>query len=196
VRASRELPDTDVSILIVDAVEGIFEMDKLVAKKIGEAGKAVIIAVNKWDLLDDSDAMRHEYLKYVRSHFVKLSWADIVFVSALKGHGLSELLEAVLNALAMYHKRVPQKVLREVLFEEITLHPPPVMKNNPLKFYDMRQVSTCPPTFKLWINLKKGLHFSYRGFIENTIRGHFGFRGTFINVIYEEKKRRDRSSMR
>lgn len=193
VRTSKQLPDTDVSILIVDAMEGIFEMDKLVAKRIGEAGKAVVVCVNKWDLAEDSVEMREEYKKYVRQHFTKLRWAQIIFTSALKGEGVNELLEAVVNSWNMYNKRVPQSALREVLFEEIALHPPPVMKNNPLKFYDVRQICARPPTFKLWINLRKAVHFSYRGFIENTIRDHFGFEGTFINLIFEEKGRKSRS---
>ncbi len=193
VRTSKQLPDTDVSILIVDAMEGIFEMDKLVAKRIGEAGKAVVVCVNKWDLVEDSVEMREDYKKYVKQHFTKLRWAQIIFISALEVKGINDLLEAVVNAWNMYNKRVSQNALREVLFEEIALHPPPVIKNNPLKFYDVRQICARPPTFKLWINLKKSVHFSYRGFIENTIRDHFGFEGTFINLIFEEKGRKSRS---
>lgn len=189
VRTSRRLPDTDVSILIVDAPEGIFEMDKLVAKKIGEAGKAVVVAVNKWDLVEDTEESRADYLDYVRDHFNKLSWANVLFISALKNAGLDELLESVVLAFEQHQKRVDNDVFREVLTEEIMLHPPPVMKNNPLKIFDMRQVAIRPPTFKLWINRRRSMHFSYKGFIENTIRSHFGFEGTIIRLIYEERRR-------
>jgi len=192
VRTSRRLPETDVSILIVDAVDGIYEMDKLVAKRIGEEGKAVVVAVNKWDLADDTPEMRDGYINYVYKNFTKLGWADVVLISALKHEGLDELLGAVVHAWDQYHRRVPNDVLCEVLFEEVTLHPPPVMKNNPLKIFDVRQVAICPPTIKIWINLKKSLHFSYRGFIENTIRSHFSFKGTFLNFIFEERKRKGR----
>ncbi len=189
-RTSNRLPDTDVSILLIDAIDGIYEMDKLVAKKIADAGKAVVVAVNKWDLVEDGDEERKKYLKYVRRLFNKLSWANVVFISALKNRGVDELLGAVKNAWRQYHKRVADDVLKEVLFEEISLKPPPVIKNNPLKFYNVRQVAIRPPTIKIWISLKKALHFSYKGFIENVIRQHFGYDGTIVNIIYEEQKKK------
>lgn len=191
-RTSNRLPDTDVSILMIDALDGIYEMDKLVAKKIADAGKAVVVAVNKWDLVVDDENERRKYLRYVYKLFNRLTWANVVFISALKSKGIDELLDGVKDAWRQYHKRVPDETLKEVLFEEIALKPPPVIKNNPLRFYNVRQVAIRPPTFKIWISLKKALHFSYKGFIENIIRQHFGFHGTIINIIYEERKKKPR----
>lgn len=190
VRTEKKLPQVDVTVLVIDAVEGIYEMDKLVAKKIGEEGKAVVVAVNKWDLAEDHPEVRAEYMKYVNTHLKKITWAEIVFMSALKRFGLDELMNAIVSAWDEYHRKVDNATLLEVLTEEITLHPAPVMKNNPLRIYDVRQVAICPPTFKFWVNLKKSVHFSYRGFLENAIREHFGLRGTFIKLIFQEKKKR------
>jgi GTPase len=213
IRAEKSLRHSEVALLTVDASEGVIEQDKRVASKIAEMHRAVVIAVNKTDLLvppeDEEDtpamvrrgktraprvlspdaAMRQAHLRYVRGELDQLSWAEVVYTSATTGEGLDELLAAASRARENFHCRLDNTALRTVLREAITLNPPPVVKNRELRFYDFRQIGNCPPAFLIEVNDKLTMRGAYLRFLENTMRKHFPLLGTHIElVIYAKKK--------
>jgi len=192
IRAEQGLRTGEVALLTLDAAEGIVEQDKRVAAKIAEFARAVVIVVNKSDLLEEGDAMRRLYESYVRGELGKLGWAEVVFTSAAKSRGLPRLLEAAGRARENFHRRIDNHALRLALEEGIALNPPPVVKNRELRFFDFRQIGNCPPTFLIEVNDKKLMRLSYRRFLYNTIRKHFDFSGTHIEVVYYAKKRKRR----
>lgn len=229
VRAERGLKGGEVALLTLDAEAGIMEQDKRVASKIEELGRAVVIVVNKADLIklpeteseqlekkygssgmDDPFAagrkkaaprtsanqpaaavLQEIYLEYVREQLGRLRWTEVVFTSAVNNSGLDELLAAAARARENFHRRIDNKALQAVLKEAITLNPPPVVKNQELRFYDFRQIGNCPPAFLVEVNNKLVMRQAYRRFIERRIRRHFDFTGTHIElVIYEKRKRK------
>jgi GTP-binding protein len=136
--------------------------------------------------------MRRLYEDYVRGELGKLGWAEVVFTSASKLRGLPRLLEAAGRARENFHRRIDNHALRLALEEGIALNPPPVVKNRELRFFDFRQIGNCPPTFLIEVNDKKLMRLAYRRFLYNTIRKHFDFSGTHIEVVYYAKKRKRR----
>ncbi|MCH7471434.1 50S ribosome-binding GTPase [bacterium] len=190
IRAEKSLRGSEVALLTLDAGIGITEQDKRVAAKIAEAGRAIVIAVNKADLLPEEQAAQEAYLDYVRGALRKLHWADVVFTSATEGTGLDELLAAARRSHENFHRRIDNAALRDVLIEAVTLSPPPVVKNRELRFYDFRQIGNCPPTFLIEMNDKKIIRQAYQRFLENTIRKHFDFMGTHVLLVWYEKRKR------
>lgn len=190
IRAEKSLRSGEVALLIVDASVGVVEQDKRVASKIAEAGRSIVVVINKSDLLPDEDLARKAYEEYVRQELSRLNWADLVFTSALNATGLEEMLEAALRSRENFHRRLDNKALQIVLKEAITLNPPPIVKNRVLRFYDYRQIGNCPPTFLIELSEKRCIRQAYRRFIENTIRKHFDLAGTHIELVYYQKYKR------
>jgi len=194
IRAEKGMRSSEVALLTLDGAEGINEQDKRVAAKIEELSRAVVVVVNKSDLLTEGggppdEPLRLAHLDYVRGELGKLGWAEVVYVSALQGFGLDELLAATLRARENFHRRVDNAVLQAVLKEAIALSPPPVVKNRELRFYDFRQVGNCPPAFLVEINEKLLMRQAYRRYLENTLRKHFALAGTHIELVLYEKRR-------
>lgn len=192
IRAEQGLRTSEVALLTLDASEGVVEQDKRVAAKIAEFARAVVIVVNKSDLLEEGDAQRRAYEDYLRGELGKLGWAEVVFTSAAKIRGLPKLLSAAGRARENFHRRVDNHALKLILDEAITLSPPPVVKNRELRFYDFRQIGNCPPTFLIEVNDKKLMRQAYQRFLYNTIRKHFDFTGTHIEMVYYVRKRKRR----
>ena len=192
IRAERGLRQSEVALLTIDASVGIVEQDKRVAAKIAETARAVVIVVNKSDLLEEGDLQRRMYEDYLRDELAQLRWAEVVFTSALKEKGLKRMLEAAGRARESFHRRIDNKALQAVLEEAIALSPPPIVKNRELRFYDFRQIGNCPPTFLIEINDKRVMRQAYRRFLYNTIRKHFEFAGTHLEMVYYVKKRKRR----
>ena len=183
-RADAAVRTGEVCLLVLDAGRGVEEMDKRVARLIEEYGRAVVIVVNKWDLMKDGQAAREAYSDYVRRELAKLGWARTVFTSAVEATGLAELLEAVMSAQESFRRQLNPQALREVVDEETTLHPPPVVKNRNLLFHGVQQVRTGPPTFVFEVNNVKLLRTAYRNFLENTLRKYFPLEGTHIRLFF------------
>jgi len=192
-RAKDALRDSSVCVLVLDATTGVQEIDKKVAKNIEEKSKGVVIAVNKWDLFEDTHATREMMKTHVRNELRKLHFSEIVFISAKEKRGLDQLIKEVEIAEQNFSKKVDDSSLAEVIKEEMAINPPPVVKNKSLKVYSVRQVGTRPPKFLFSINSKLFLRKAYRNFLENTIRRHFAFNGTHIALLFMERKSRKSS---
>jgi len=195
-RADRAARMGEVCLLVLDAERGVEEMDKRVAKRIEDYGRGVVIALNKWDLFEDGEATRAAMSEHVFRELAKLTFAPLVFVSAIEATGLDELMDAILLAHANFQRKVNPQALREVIDEETTIYPPPVVKNRTLKFHQVRQVRSAPPTFAFDINDRVLLRQAYRNFLENTLRRHFELSGTHIRLRFNEVRSRAKARSR
>ncbi len=186
-KAKAAIDRATVCILLIDATEGVTEQDEKIAGIAHEAGKAVIIAINKWDVLEKETNTMSNYKKQVYEKLAYLSYAPIIFISALTGQRVQNLFEMINNADKQNNLRVPTGLLNDTLSEAVAITQPPSDKGRRLKIYYMTQVSTRPPTFVIFVNSKPLMHFSYVRYLENHLRKKFGFVGTPIHMIIREK---------
>lgn len=187
-RAMSAIERSDVVLFLIDGESGIRDQDKHVAGYAHEAGKAVIIVYNKWDAVEKDDATMARIEKDIRKEFIYLSYAPVAFVSALtkqRVHTLLPLIDEVHDYSTM---RVQTNVLNEVIMDAQLMTPPPTHNGRRLKIYYASQVAVAPPTFVLFVNEPELLHFSYKRFIENTLREAFGFTGTTLRILARERK--------
>ncbi len=187
IRTVAAIERSDVVIHVVDAVEGITEQDAKIAGIAHEAGKGIIIAVNKWDAVEKDSKTVNKFEKNVRSVLSFIPYAEIVFISALSGQRLPRLYELVNMVCANASMRIATGVLNEIMTEAVALQQPPSDKGKRLKLFYMTQVAVKPPTFVIFVNDKELMHFSYTRYIENQIREAFGFRGTPLKFIIRER---------
>jgi GTP-binding protein len=190
VRALRAIDRCDVALLIIDATQGIAEQDKKIAGYAHEAGKASVIVMNKWDLVDKDERTMNRYDKEVRDELLFMAYAPTIYVSALTRQRLPKILELVNFVAEKHATRVSTAVLNEVLNEATQLNPPPGDKGKRLKVLYGTQVQVKPPTFVLFVNEPELMHFSYRRYLENQIRKNFGFEGTPIHLIIRGRDER------
>lgn len=180
IRALRAVERCDVALAVLDAVDGVTEQDKKVVGYAHEQGKALIIVVNKWDLVEkDANTMRI-YEQDTRRELGFVEYAPIIFVSAITGQRLQELLEVTQYIANQHSLRISTGRLNEVLQEAIHLNQPPSDKGRALKIFYINQISVKPPVFALFMNAPELFHFSYRRYLENRLREAFGFHGTPI----------------
>lgn len=187
-RAMSAIERSDVALIVIDGEKGILEQDKHVAGYAHESGKGVIIVYNKWDTVEKDEQTMARITKEIRSEFVYLSYAPIVFVSALtkqRVHSLLPLIEEVANYNSL---RIQTNVLNEVILDAQLMTPPPTHNGKRLKIYYASQVAANPPTIVLFVNDPELLHFSYKRFIENKLREVFEFKGTPIHIMARERK--------
>ncbi len=177
----------DVCVLMIDALEGVTEQDTKIAGEAHEAGKGVIIAVNKWDEYEKENGTLERYTKEVYEKLPYLSYAPILFISAKTGQRVDKLFELINTVASQNALRVSTSVLNQVLNEAIAVVQPPTDKGRRLKLYYMTQASTKPPTFVVFVNDKKLFHFSYERYLVNQIRKEFGLTGTPVRIIAREK---------
>lgn len=182
-RAMRAIDRSDVVLMVLNAEEGIREYDKRIAGFAHEAGKGVIIVVNKWDTLEKDNHTMHEWEEDIRSSFQYLSYAPIVFVSAKTKQRLGQLPELIERVSMNQNLRVPSALLNDVIMDAIAINPTPTDKGRRLKIFYCTQVAVKPPTFIVFVNDEELMHFSYTRFLENQIRQAFDFEGTPIRVI-------------
>ncbi len=187
IRTVSAVERCDVCILVIDAAEGITEQDARIAGIAHEAGKGMIIAVNKWDAIEKNDKTVNEFTKKIRSTLSFMSYAEITFVSALTGQRLIKLYDLIDLVLENQTLRIATGVLNEILTEAVAMQQPPTDKGKRLKIFYMTQVGIKPPTFVMFVNDKKLMHFSYTRYIENQIWEAFGFRGTSLRFITRER---------
>jgi predicted GTPase len=180
-------PDFPTGAMILGK-EGIKEQDKHVVGYAHEAGKAIVIVVNKWDAVSKDTHTMSEFEKEIRKEFKFLNYAPIVFVSALKHERIETLFNAIKTCYESSTKRISTSVLNDVLLEAITRTPPLEFNGGILKVVYANQVATAPPQFVLFVNEPKYLHFSYQRFIENKLREAFGFEGTPIIIKCKSKR--------
>lgn len=187
-RALRAIERSDVVLVVIDAEEGIIEQDKRIAGLPHEAGRGVIIVVNKWDAIEKDEKTMNEFEKKIRNQFLFLDYAPIVFVSAKTKKRLHTLIPMIKLVSENHSLRVQTNVLNDVIMDAVVMNPTPTDKGKRLKIYYITQVSVKPPTFVLFVNDPELLHFSYERFLENRIRDAFGFLGTPIRIIPRARK--------
>ena len=183
-RALKAIDRSDVCLIVLNIEEGIIEMDKHIAGYAIEAGKAVVIVVNKWDKSEKDMSL---VTKEIRSHFQFIPYAPIVFTSALTKKRIHTVMPEVIKVYDNAHKQIKTSVLNEVIGEATTLNPAPFYKGKRLKIYYVNQVDTAPPKILFHVNDKTLIHFSYERYIENKIRESFDLEGTPIVLQFKNR---------
>ena len=181
----------DVCLLMIDANEGVTEQDTKIAGEAHEAGKGIIIVVNKWDEYEKENGTLEQYKKDVYNKLSYLSYAPILFISAKTGQRVNKLFEMINSVASQNALRVSTSVLNQVLNEAIAIVQPPTDKGRRLRIFYMTQASTKPPTFVVFVNDKELFHFSYERYLVNQIRKEFGLIGTPVRMIVREKDEKD-----
>lgn len=187
IKAMAAIDRADVAIILIDAIEGVTEQDEKIAGYAHEKGKAMIIAINKWDLIDKEEMTPAKYAKEVRKSFKFMLYAPIITLSALTGKRVEELFNVINKVHTANNFRVTTSVLNDIIMEAVAITPPPTDKGKRLKIYYATQVKTCPPTFVLFVNDKNLAHFSYIRHLENVFRKYFELEGTPINIVVRER---------
>ena len=188
IRALAAIERSDVVVSVIDAEEGIQQQDKHVAGFAYEANKAMVIVVNKWDLVKKSETAMVEFTKKIRDEFKFLDFASIVFLSAKNKSRINTLLPEIVKAYDSYQRRVSTSVLNDIIEDAQIINPTPSFNGGRLKIYFANQVAIKPPTFVLFCNDPSYMHFSYQRYLENRLRFSFDFEGTPIKIICRERK--------
>ncbi len=188
-RSLKAIDRADVVLLVLDAGQGTVEQDKKIGGYIQEAGKGLVIVVNKWDLVEAQDA-RNRFDRLVRTELDFLSYAVIHYVSANSGKGVLKILDHIDNVNQQQTRRIGTGNLNAWLSETMCLNPPPSVKGQEVKIYYVAQVSTKPPTFVFFVNKPEILHFSYKRYLERRLRESYGFEGTPLQLIFRQRSSR------
>ncbi|MCH4286660.1 MULTISPECIES: ribosome biogenesis GTPase Der [Bacillota] len=188
-RAMSAIERSDVVLVVIDGETGIREQDKHVAGYAHEAGKGVIIVYNKWDTVEKDEQTMNKITKEIRTQFLYLSYAPILFVSAKNKQRIQTILPEIDKVHDYSLMRIQTNVLNEVLMDAQLMTPPPTHNGKRLKIYYASQVAVAPPTFVLFVNEPELLHFSYQRFLENRLREAFSFEGTTLKIIARERNR-------
>lgn len=187
IRSLRAVDRSDVVLMVIDAIDGVTEQDKKIAGYAHEAGKGIVLVVNKWDLYDKDNTSTLRYTENLRRELVFMQYAPVVFVSAMtkqRIHRLPEVIHYVAEQNAM---RISTSVLNQVVEDAIAINPPPTEKGQRLKILYATQVKIKPPTFVIFVNEPEIMHFSYQRYLENKLREAFGFEGTPLQIIIRGK---------
>ena len=187
IRTVAAVDRADICIVLIDAVEGITDGDTRIAGIAHESGKGVIIAVNKWDLVEKNDKTMQEFTKQLKEKFAYMDYAEYLFISAETGQRIHKIYELVNMIHDNQVMRIKTGVLNEILARATAMKQPPSDKGKRLKLFYITQASIAPPTFVIFVNDRELMHFSYTRYIENQIRENFGFRGTPIRFIIRER---------
>jgi len=191
-RAYMAVDRADVCLMLIDATEGFTEQDSKVAGYAHEQGKATIIVVNKWDLIEKSGNTMKEYEDKLKQNFSFMSYAPFLFISAKTGQRVQKLFEEIQTVYAQNAMRISTGMLNDVLAYATTRVQPPSDKGRRLKIYYITQSSTKPPTFVIFVNRADLFHFSYQRYLENQIRGAFGLTGTPVRFVVRERAKDDK----
>ena len=187
IRAIAAIERSDVCLLMLDATEGVTEQDKKIAGLAHEAGKGIIVVVNKWDLIEkDTNTMR-DFRKQLDNELVFMAYAPSVFISAKTGQRLQNVIDLAKVVAEKRAMRIPTGQLNSLIIDAVMMNPTPSDKGKHLKIYYVTQVGVKPPLFSFQINKRDLMHFSYARYLENKIRSSFGFEGTSIKFVFREK---------
>ncbi len=187
-RAMSAIERSDVVVSVIDANEGIQQQDKHVVGYAYEANKAIVIVVNKWDLVERSETAMKEFADKIREEFKFLDFAPIVFLSAKNKSRINTLLPNIIKAYDSYLRRINTSLLNEIMEDAQIINPTPSFNGGRLKIYFANQVAIKPPTFVLFVNNPTYMHFSYQRYLENRLRSSFDFEGTPIKIICRERR--------
>ena len=187
IRSIAAIERCDVCLLLIDAEEGLTEQDKKIAGEAHEAGKGIVVVVNKWDLIHKETNTMRDYRRKIEAELLFMSYAPVVFISALKRERLSEVMAMVKFVAEKRALRVPTGQLNSLIADAVLMNQPPADKGRRLKVYYASQIGVKPPLFALSINDRELMHFSYARYLENKIRAAFGFEGTSIKFLFRER---------
>ena len=188
IRTVSAVERADVVLMVIDATEGVTEQDAKIAGIAHDAGKAVIIVVNKWDAIEKDDKTIYKFEKEIRNTLSYMPYAQMIFISAVTGLRIPKLFDMVDIVVENHSMRIQTGVLNEIITESVALQQPPSDKGKRLKIFYATQVAVKPPTFVLFVNDKQLMHFSYTRYLENRIRDTFGFIGTPLKFFIRERK--------
>ena len=186
-RSMKAIDRSDVCVVVINASEGIIEHDKHIAGYALEAGKAIVIVVNKWDTVEDKDVEMKKWKTLIQSEFAFISFAPVVFLSALTKKRIHTLMPEILKVYENSKREIKTSLLNDVISEAYELNLPPSYKGRRLKIYFSVQVKSAPPTFNIQVNSKGLIHFSYERYLENKLREAFNFEGTPIVLQFKNK---------
>ena len=189
VRSLTAVRRCDVAVIVVDANDGVTEQDTKIAGYVYDEGKAAVVVVNKWDAVEKDTKTLENYKKQVLDDLKFMTYAPVLFISALSGQRVPRVLETVKMVYEQASKRITTGVLNDVLADATTALQPPASGGRRLKIYYATQQDTCPPTFVLFINDEALMHFAYERYLENQFRKAFGFEGTPIRFILRQKQK-------
>jgi len=184
-RALRAIQRAHVVLLLLDAPEGVTAQDAHIAGYAMEEARGIVLVVNKWDLMKETDLS--EYAKGVRQAFRFIPYAPLLFVSALTGRRVGTVLETALGVYQERLRRVPTSGLNRLVREAVASHSPPSKRGKRLRFYYATQAEVDPPTFVFFVNDPQLVHFSYRRYLENRLREAFGFEGTPLRLYFRRR---------
>jgi GTP-binding protein len=191
VRTLAAVDRSDICVLVIDATEGVTEQDTKIAGYAHDNGKAIIIAINKWDLIEKDNKTVRNFERDIREKLSFISYAPIIFISAKTGQRVNKLLELINLVNNNYNLRISTGVLNDIINEAVLMNQPPSDKGKRLRIYYGTQVAVRPPKFVIFINDKDLMHFSYERYLENQIRQHFGFDGSPIRLEFNQRSRGD-----
>ena len=187
IRSLKAIDRSDVCVLVIDASTGIIEHDKHIASYALDAGKGIVICVNKWDTINNPDSDIKHWKEEIKNEFQFIPYAHVVFLSAKTKKRVSTLMPEVINAYNNNRKEVKTSLLNNIIMEAVSLHEPPSYKGKRLKIYFVSQTGNCPPKFNFSVNNKGLVHFSYERYLENQIRNNIDFDGTPIILQFKNK---------
>lgn len=187
IRSINAISKSDVCVIVIDANEGIIEHDKHIVSYALEENKAIVLVVNKWDLVEDKEKEMKKWKELIQYEFQFIPYANVVFLSALKKQKINKLMPKVIEAYNNYNKEIKTSLLNDVISDAVKLHQPPSYKNKRLKIYFVSQTGVNPPKFTFNVNNKNLVHFSYKRYLENKIRENFDLQGTPIIMQFKNK---------
>ena len=190
-RAMKAIERADVAVVMIDAIEGYTAQDAHVVGHVLEAGKGIVLVLNKWDALEKDGHTADDWLKALRREAPYLAWADIVFASAQTGQRVERILHEARRVAEERFRRIPTGELNRLVTDAVRAHPPAHVRNRQPKILYATQVAISPPTFVIFVNDPELIHFSYRRYLENRIRAEYGFLGTPIKLIFRQRVSED-----
>lgn len=191
IKAQSAVDRADVCVIMIDALEGVTEQDEKIAGYAHEKGKAMIIAINKWDLINKGETTVESYKRKMKEKFKFMSYAPVIFISTVTGQRIEKLFELINKVYKANTFRVSTSILNDVIIEALAVTPPNVEKGKRLKVYYVTQVKNKPPTFVAFVNDKELMHFSYMRYLENHIRKNFDLEGTPIVLLARGKNEKE-----
>ena len=193
-RSMRAAEDSDVVLMLLDAADGVTEQDKRIAGIAHEAGRALVLIVNKWDMLEKDDKTIEAYREKIREELAYLSYAPILFISALTGQRVQRVFQLVDYVAEQHALRISTGKLNDLLSDAMAVTPPPTKKGKQLRIYYITQIKVKPPTFAVFVNEPELAHFSYMRFIENRLRESYGFEGTPLRLLVRKRTKKGEDS--
>lgn len=187
-RALRAVDRSDVVLMVIDAIDGVTEQDKKIAGYAHDGGKACVIVVNKWDLVEKDSKTTLRYTEEIRAELAFMQYAPVVYVSALTKQRVPRIIELIKFVAEQHSMRIATSVLNQVIEDAIAINPPPAQHGTRLKIFFTTQPNVKPPTFVFFVNDEAIMHFSYLRFLENKLRESFGFEGTPLKLVVRGRK--------